>query len=264
MTEEVQGGLPSEVVEAPAATPENVAAPESETQAAPEVKTEAETKSFTQAELDAIIQKEKAKAEAKAERRAMKAYRETLERVLPQSQQQQQQPQSPKEGRPTREQFVSDDDYVEAMADWKLEQRDAEARKAMQQQQARTIQSKTEGIYAEAQKIAGFDREAFDELPLTQAIAAVILDSDVPGPLMAYMASNPEEVERISKLPPARQAAAIGKLEDKVSAAPAVSKAPPPMKPVGSRGSASNSDLSKASMEEYISQRAKQGARWAR
>ena len=51
-----------------AATPENVAAPAQDTEAASDVDTQAEKKSFTQEELNEIIQKEKAKAEAKAER----------------------------------------------------------------------------------------------------------------------------------------------------------------------------------------------------
>ena len=244
----------------PAATTETVATPAQETQAAPDVKTEdAPAKTFTQAELDAIVQKEKAKAARIAESRAMKARIEALESRLPQPTQ----PEPQRSDRPTRSQFADDDDYVEAMTDWKIAQRDKAVRAETSAKQAQQLQAKTETIYGEAQKIAGFDREAFDELPLTPAIAAALVDSDAPAKLMHFMAGNPEEVERISKLPPARQAAAIGKLEAKLDAAPPVSKAPPPMKPVGSRGAASNSDLGSASMDEYIAQRAKQGARWA-
>lgn len=68
----------TEVVESPAVTTEQVTAPEAVTAAPEEVSTQAETKTFTQEQLNEIIQKEKAKAEAKAERRALKAYRETL------------------------------------------------------------------------------------------------------------------------------------------------------------------------------------------
>lgn len=243
----------------PAATTETVATPAQETQAAPEVKTEAEAKTFTQAELDAIVQKEKAKAARIAESRAMKARIEALESRLPQPTQ----PEPQRSDRPTRSQFADDDDYVEAMADWKIAQRDKAVRAETSAKQVQQLQAKTETIYGEAQKIAGFDREAFDELPLTPAIAAAVVDSDVSAKLMHYMASNPDEVERIAGLPPARQAAAIGRMEAKIDVSHSISKAPPPMKPVGSRGAASNSDLGSASMDEYIAQRAKQGARWA-
>ena len=239
----------------PAATPENVAAPVDNTQVQPDVKTEAESKTFTQDELNEIIQKEKAKAEAKAERRALKAYRETLERFAPQ------QPQAPTEtGRPSREQFATDDDWVEAVTDWKLEKRDRAANQQQQAQRQQSVASKTESIYAEAQKIPGFDREAFDELPLTPAIASALIDSEVSAKLMAHLAANPEETERIAGLSPARQAAEIGKLELSITSAPKTSKAPPPIKPVGGNGSAGK-DIFTSDYDDFVKLRRQQLAK---
>ena len=247
-----------------AATPENVAAPAQDTEAASDVDTQAEKKSFTQDELNEIIQKEKAKAEAKAERRALKAYRETLEKFAPLQQQQKAEEKPAATSRPTQAQFDNVDDYVEAMADWKLGQREQQEQQQRQAQQAQTLAAKTENFYSEAQKIPGFDREAFDELPLTRHIAEALVESDAPAKLMAHMAANPEEVARIASLSPARQAAEIGKLETKLASAPKVSNAPAPIKPIGTRGSATNSDPSKMSMEEYAEYRKKSGAQWAR
>lgn len=264
MSEEMTGqetpAVTSEV-QNPAATPENVATQPAATEAPEGESTQAETKSFTQEELDAIIQKEKAKAEAKAERRALKAYRETLERLVPQQQQHERQEES---GRPTQAQFANVDDYVEAMAEWKLGQREQAQQQHQQQQQVKSITEKTEGFYAEALKDPSFDRDTFDELPLTKTIAEAIIESDAAPKLMVFMANNPEEVQRISGLSPARQAAEIGKLEARLATAPKPSNAPPPIKPIGTRGSATNSDLGKVSMEEYIEQRKKQGAGWSR
>lgn len=250
------------VVETPqAVTTDPVTTPPVETPATgEEVKTEAVPKVFTQEEVDAIAQKERKRAEAIAERRALKAYKETLERIIPAQQPAQQRT----DERPTRANFASDDDYVEAMTDWKIGQRDSASRQHQQQEQQKTILNKTEKLYAEASKIAGFERESFDELPLTQTIAAAVIDSDVAPKLMAYLASNPDEVDRIAQLSPTRQAAAIGRLEEKVSSAPKISNAPPPLKPVGARGSAANSDVSRMSMDEYAEHRKKQGAGWAR
>lgn len=216
----------------PEAIPETVATPAENTQDQPEVKTEDAPKTFTQEQLNEIVAREKAKAAAIADRRALKAYRETLERILPQ---QQQPTEQPKDGRPTRAQYEHDDDYVEAMADWKIAQREQAQRQQAAQMQARTIAEKTESIYAEASKIQGFDRDAFDELPLTPAIAAAIVDSEVSAKLMHYMAANPSEVEKISRMPPARQAAAIGALEVKMNQAPKASNAPEPIKPISGR-----------------------------
>jgi hypothetical protein len=52
-----------------------------------------------------------------------------------------------------------------------------------------------------------------------------LIESDAPEQLMHYMAANPAEMERISKLPSARQGVELGKLEVKLAE---LAKAPPP------------------------------------
>jgi len=252
MSEETTGVITPDAV--PEATPDPVATLPIETPESEDVPQEAEQKTFTQAELDAIVQKEKAKAAAIADRRALKAYRETLERLVPQQQQPQAQP---TDGRPTRSQYANDDDYVEAMADWKIAQREQSFKQQQQQRQAQATASKTETIYAKASEIPGFDREAFDELPLTPAIAAAIVDSDVPEKLMHYLSTNPDEVAKIAQMNPIRQAAAIGKLEAKVSSAPQVSKAPEPIKPIGGNKGGSK-DPSEMTDAEFAAWRRRQ------
>jgi hypothetical protein len=243
----------------PAATTEQVATPEAGTDPAKEEEgSQAEAKTFTQDELNEIIQKEKAKAEAKAERRALKAYRETLERFAPAQQPVQQQD----DGKPSRAQYADDEAYVDALTDWKLDQRDRSLRQQTAVYQQQNIAKKTESLYAQAEKIEGFDREEFDSLPLTPAMANVLLDAEAPAKLMAFMAANPDEVARIAAFSPARQAAEIGKLEAKLSVAKA-SNAPAPIKPIGSRGTTSP-NLEKASMDEYMAMRLKQKPAWAR
>ena len=225
----------------PAATTEPVEspAPATESGAGEKEESQVETATLTQSQVNEIVRKEKAKAESKAERRALKMYRETLERLVPQRQEQLQ---DSKDGRPTQAQFDNVDDYVEAVADWKLDQRDQQVRSQRVQEHQGRVQQKTEGLYVEAEKITGFSREAFDELPLTPAIAAAVTESDVAPKLMAFMANNPNEVERISRLHPARQAAEIGKLELKANVSkPIVSKAPAPIEPIGgSKGGSKN------------------------
>lgn len=249
----------------PEAVPEKTATPEPATESGkvdeiPPV----DEKKFTQAELDEIIQKRIAKEAAKAERRALKVYAEKLEGMTRQPVQ----AETPKpDGKPTMAQFANVENYVEAVADWKLQQREQATKQEREQQAQKSMLSKAESIYSEAEKIQGFDRDEFDALPLTPAIAQAIIDSDLPAKVMAHLTSNPAEVDRIAKLAPARQAAEIGKLEAKISTAETsvqTSKAPAPIKPVGSRGGSNAGDLAKASMEDYIAARAKQGARWAK
>ena len=224
-----------------------------------------EKKSFTQAELDKIIQKEKAKAEAKAERRALKVYAEKLEGMTRQPAQQQE---APRDSKPTMAQFTNVEDYVEAVADWKLAQRDEANNRNKAEEYGRATLTKTEKMYAEATTLSkDFDRASFDELPLTPAIAQAIIDSDIPAKIMVHLSSNPDEADRIARLSPARQAAEIGKMEAKLAASPAkvkASNAPDPIKPVGARNGATNGSLATASMDDYIAMRKQQGARWAR
>lgn len=253
-----------QVVEEQAVTPETVTTPtektvESVEESTPQAEDE---KKFTQKELDEIIQKRIAKEAARAERRALKVYADKLERMAPSSEPK---AQATPDSKPTMAQFANVEDYVEAVAEWKLTQREQTAQKQQVEVQQREMLTKTEKIYSQAEKIEGFDRDTFDDLPITTPIAQAIIESDVAPKLMAYMVSNPEEVDRIAKYSPARQAAEIGKLEAKlsVSAPVKVSKVPDPIKPIGNRGGA-NSDLSKSSMEDYIAMRSKQGARWAR
>lgn len=229
-----------------------------------ETKTQEVEKTFTQKELDEILQKRIHKAESAAERRALKAYAEKLEAMQkPVAQEPQAKSNN---GKPTIAQYGEDvEGYVEAVAEWKLQQRDIETIKYHEAQQQAKIQTKAERLYAEAEKLPGFDVDTFESL-LTPTIAHVVLDSDVAPKLMVYMAENPKDVERIASLSPARQAAEIGKLEAKLSEAKPVkaSNAPSPIKPIGSRGSVASNNPEEMDADEYRAFRAKQGARWAR
>lgn len=186
-----------------------------------------EPKTFTQAELDEIVQKRLAKAERKARREALQEF----QALRPQEQKEQKQT----DEKPTPKDGETNESYIDRLTDWKLEQRDKQATQAKQQEQARTIAQKTDAIYAQAEKLAGFDREEFNELPLTRAIAETLIESDVAPQLMHYMSNNPDEVERIAKLSAGRQAAEIGKIEAKLAADPPpkkVTSAPQPLNAV--------------------------------
>ena len=76
-------------------------------------------KTFTQAELDDIVQRRIAKAESKAERRATQAYKDALEAVTKPQQVQQ------RNTEPTRDQFASDAEWIDAKVEYKLAQREA-------------------------------------------------------------------------------------------------------------------------------------------
>lgn len=245
------------VVAQPEAEQTQAASPETPTAGEQDVQKQART--FTQDELDSIVQREKAKAEAKAERKAARAYRDGLER----------QPQQPvqhhaSDGMPKRDQFVTDEAWLDARDGYRDAQREAKQAQERQHHEHVMLTDKTEKMYKEAEKLQGFDREAFDDLQLTPHIARALIESDMAPQLMHHLTTNPDEVERIAAFSPARQGVELGKLEAKLSAAPVkTSKAPPPISPIGG-AKANTGDLSKASMDDYIAMRKKQGAAWSR
>lgn len=238
----------------PAAIPEQVAPPTEQTAVPDGESKQVEEKTFTQAELDAILQARL----AKQERQSLKRERELLDSFKPQAA-----PQPIEDEAPRRDQFPDDEKWVKASIKWGIDQDRAQERMVREADQKRELGRKTEKLYTEAAKLPGFDREAFDEL-ITPVIAHAITDSDIAPRLMAHLSANPDYVDKITKLSPARQAAEIGRLEEKLSVVKEVQVAPPPIAKVKGDGPVYNGDLSKLPMDEYIKARTKMGARWAR
>jgi hypothetical protein len=255
MPDEQLAGQETPVVDnkAPEAVADN-AAPASTEPVDAGTKEEQVTKTFTQKDVDEIVKRAKAATESKTERRILR----TLQQL-----QGQQQPTQPQETQPESVRYSGETEeaYLERLVEEKLQKR-------TQAEAMRGVYQKTEDYYAKAEKTAGFDREVFDSLPITPAIAQTIVDSDpdTAPKLMAYLCENPGEAERLSKLSAARQAAELGKLEDRLSAPKATAKppkAPAPIDPIGN-GKAPVTDLSRMSAEEYYAQRMKQRPAWTR
>jgi len=101
-------------------------------------------------------------------------------------------------------------------------------------------------------------------VPISGHVVDALMDADA-GPALAYhLAKNPAVAERLNAMTPTRAAIELGRLETTL-AAPATkapSNAPEPIKPLNSQHSGRMIDLSKASMEDYIAERRRQGARF--
>lgn len=90
--------------------------------------------------------------------------------------------------------------------------------------------------------------------PMIEAAAA----TDMPEKVLYELGSNPDEAERIIKMTPTRMGVELAKLAQKLSAPkPAVSKAPPPIKPVDGAGKGEK-DPDKMSDAEWMEWRNKQ------
>lgn len=148
-----------------------------------------------------------------------------------------------------RSQFASDEDYVEALVESRLAAKEAE-------KQQQSYKQRVSSIIKEAEKLGDFDAEEFAEVPITKAMADAIVDSDVSAQLVKFFHDDPDEAERISKLTPARQAAAIGRIELQLSGdnerkPAAKTAAPSPIRPVTGSGKASTGYRPDMSMAEY-------------
>lgn len=153
---------------------------------------------------------------------------------------------------PKRESFQTWEEYWDAKTAFNAE-RAAEKRftaleKARDEKAAKAKAEETDGTLTKAwtasvektrEKYDDYDEkvqaESFNPTP---QMARAMLESDHKAEIAYYLASNPEEMERIAKLSPARQMAETLKLEEKIQAkAPAKkpSKAPAPIDPVGGK-----------------------------
>jgi hypothetical protein len=186
-----------------------------------------------------------------------KAKADFLEEII----RQQQQPQTGRQqdGKPTKAKFANDEDFVEALTDWKLAQRDHQFRDQEAQRTQQTVAQKRDALLAAAEENDGFDRDEFArKVPVTEVMASAILDSDIGAKLVIHLNANPDEAKRIALLPPARQAAELGKLEAKLLTAPAPkSNAPKPISPVGN-SPVSSKDPSQMSDAEFANWRRQQ------
>jgi hypothetical protein len=179
--------------------------------------------------------------------------------------------------KPSVDQFKDYGEFVEALADWKADQKVSEALKARDTQTAQTAEQRVQETkaqtFAERQATAKTSIPDYDavvgaaDIPIAPHLGEAILDSDKGPELVYHLAKNPAEAARLSALSPLAAARELGRLEATLgqSASPAkpVTKAPAPMKPTSGAGSSATTDLSKMSHEEYRAARARQGAKWA-
>jgi len=145
---------------------------------------------------------------------------------------------------------------------------------AQQRLQNQELQKKETELYAKIQR--GFEKyEDFEDValsetvPITPVIKEILGDCEAPEDVAYYLGKNRTEAIRISHMTPLAAARAIAKIELELSTKPVDSpppttpkttKAPPPIKPLGSAHEVGK-DPSKMSQKEYEAWREAQGAK---
>lgn len=139
--------------------------------------------------------------------------------------------------KPTRDDFESYDEFVDALTDWKVDQK----LKPQQQQQQNTDQRKAVEITPEERALADtvkdvvaegvdkypdFAEKIFDQKAvMTQTMAETVFDSDSAVDMAYYLATHHDEAVKIARMEPKAQIRAIGRLEAQLESG-AVSNAP--------------------------------------
>lgn len=152
-----------------------------------------------------------------------------------------------------RSQFDTDDDFVEAEIQRRIVAKEQEKAFAAQREIELDREVKRERLLHDAELAGTFDRDHFAKnVRVTEMMAEAIIDSDLGADLIVHLSSNPDEAKRIAELPNARQAAEIGKLEDKLATkAVKTSVAPEPIKPISGGGSPTSGYREGMSFNDY-------------
>ena len=225
-------------------------------------------KTFTQAELDEIVQKRVNKLERKLEKQRIE--QETRAKVLAEINQ----PVAEVKGKPTADQYSDYAEYLEALADYKAEekfaaltqkQKETEQQSKRQSEIERQNERKSEMIQSGERKYADFeDVVANAKAEISEPAFYSILEAENAADIIYHLAKNPSEADRIAALSPYAQAKEIGKLEDKLLAKPVKqSNAPEPVTPVKGASTTVKS-LENMTIEEYEAEARKRGAHWVR
>lgn len=171
---------------------------------------------------------------------------------------------------PRIENFNDFDEYVAAKAEWiaskkinetlaEREQRTAAERVAAAQ--GRAVENWNKRLAETTAELPDFEEVVGgSDLPMTELMRDAIIESEM-GPKIAYwLANNPQEAQKIAGMSPFQTVAAIGRIEERLeSQAKAPKKttsAPPPVKPVGSKASATK-DPGQMTDAEYAEWRKK-------
>jgi hypothetical protein len=260
MTDEVQ------VVETPtpeAAPPVEVSTPAVEVTAPPETETPP-AKTYSQEDFDKVIARERHRAEKRAERAGYdRAMREAAERRLTELQTPVlEAPQG--DGRPTQDKFQTFDAYMEALTDWKVDQKiQGVGRKASEQREQQEAQRQADEVRSKlapaAEKYEDFEEVVLrDDLPITRDMAEAILELGSPGHDVAYhLGTHPKEAARIAGLGRIAQIKEIDKIAATLTKPPEPTKAPAPIVP-NSGNAPVEKRLEEAGYEDFVKIRRKQ------
>lgn len=168
----------------------------------------------------------------------------------------------PATDRPKKADFENEDDYLEALIDWKAEQKikgaeEGKTKASVEEKEKTAVQEADAELDEVMEKGRGmfkdFNATVLDEnLILSKDLIETVLSTDKPEELLYYLGKNPDEAENLSKQAPLAIMYELGKIktgmsiaftgdekkekEEKASSQKKITKAPAPIIPVKSSG----------------------------
>ncbi len=129
----------------------------------------------------------------------------------------------PSSAKPTREDFESDNEFLEALADWKVEEKlkshaavtESSKNEATAKQVMTEMEQKVDDISDRgADKYDDYKDVVFDkELVITQGMLEAVTDSDIAEDIFYYLGKNPDVSAAIGEMSAVRAAKEIGRIE---------------------------------------------------
>ena len=146
--------------------------------------------------------------------------------------------------KPSADKFETYADYVEALADWKLEKRDFDAAQKVrvaevQQKQAEVVSSWDAREEATKERVEGYDQlvdadfmQSFTSGTASREAMTYLLESEAGPDLLYELAEDDAKLAGFKSMSPVKQVAYLARLEAKFDKTEPVttSKAPPPSK----------------------------------
>lgn len=168
---------------------------------------------------------------------------------------------------PTPEQFQSYEQYLEAKAEWKAEQKVAEVlRKHQESTKAQSVEAERRQVsqaWEQRVEAASDIYDDFEEvalapdLPVTGVMAEAIQRAEKGADVLYYLGKNREVAAQIARLDPLSAAIRIGEIAATLARPQPkkTSNAPPPISPVGARAAVSKDPAKMSDAEWYAVRR---------
>lgn len=172
--------------------------------------------------------------------------------------------------KPKVDDFEDEGDFIEALTDWKVEQKSVEIRSTFKAETAQTSQQASideskqrynEKVEEVSAKHEDF-RETLESLPIISQVAVDAITVAENGPEIAYyLGKNHTEANKIARMSPMQAVIAIGRIDGKLSQqspTKTITKAPIPINPLGGGREATKTPPEKMSTADYIAMREKE------